>query len=487
MAGVGVQLNRLFRQDSLTTSLAGFLYSTAITIAPMLILIAALVGMQQLSGFSMLEYSERALFSCTVLYIFVFSLLTTAPFNSVLSRYLSDIIYLETYADVRPCYELGRTVNTVLSCLFGIPFCLHEHFVGGVRTETVFLGFCGYIGLVLVFYSMLYLSVCKEYRRISLYYAAGMLTALGLTWVLCSWLHWDTVNGMLLALAVGFGVIAVLENALIRQYFSKTSGRYAPVLAYFRKYWQLVAANTLYTLGLYLHNFVFWTTDLRMTVASSFVCCQPYDLASCLAMFTNISATVIFISRVEMKFHVKYRDFSDAVTGGRGSDIDTAKRQMFRVLASELMTLVRIQFVISVILYFVCVIVLPEAGVSDLTMQIYPLLAVGYFILFVMYYAMIFLYYYNDLLGAVLTAAVFCTVTFAGSLLSTRLQPVWYGTGLAMGAFAGWCTAYARLQWIEKHLDEHIFCVGEIFPRGKGTKPPDRVFDRRAAEKGETR
>ena len=52
-----------------------------------------------------------------------------------------------------------------------------------------------------------------------------------------------------------------------------------------------------------------------MTVAKSFVCNQSYDMASCLAMFTNLSATVIFITRVEMHFHEKYKRYSEAVIG----------------------------------------------------------------------------------------------------------------------------------------------------------------------------
>lgn len=478
MAGVGVRLNQIFKRNTIFADLLGFVYSTVITIAPMLLMISALVLMQIIAGFSELPYSEAVLFSCTVLYIFIFSLLTTAPLNAVLSRYISDMIYLEQYADIRPCYELGLFLNLMLSAVLGAVFCVREHLVGGVPVGYTFLGFCGYIALVLVFYSMPYLSICKDYRKIALYYVIGMCVAVVLTLVLCKGLHWDIARGMLFALTGGFFVIAVLANTLIRRYFPENSAHYRPVLQHLKKYWLLIAANTLYTLGLYIHNFVFWTTDLHMVVANSFICSQPYDLASCLAMFTNISATTIFISRVEMNFHEKYRDFSDAVTGGRGSDIETAKTQMFRVLSNELMALVRIQFVISVILYFLCMIVLPEVGISSIVLQIYPLLAVGYFILFVMYYAIIFLYYYSDLPGAVLVSGVFCTATAVASIFATRLSANWYGSGLVIGALVGWCVAYARLRWVEKHLYEHIFCEGSIIPHGSGRKPPAKVFDR---------
>lgn len=126
-----------------------------------------------------------------------------------------------------------------------------------------------------------------------------------------------------------------LEFALIRSYFRENSGRYRRVFHYFREYWPLVLTNFLYTLGLYIHNFVFWTTDLHMVIARSFVCVTTYDMATCLAMFTNISASVIFISRVEMNFHERYKAYSEAVIGGRGADIEITKKRMFRLLAED--------------------------------------------------------------------------------------------------------------------------------------------------------
>lgn len=478
MAGIGVRLNKIFEKNTLTANIAGFAYSAMVTVAPMFVVIANLMLMQHVLDFSSVGYAARELFSCTLLYTFIFALLTAAPFNAVLSRYMSDIIYEERYEDILPCYEAGLALNLSLSCLVGIPFCLYEHFAGGVSVGYVFTGFCGYVSLVLVFYSMIYLSICKDYQRLSLYFLTGMLLAFLLSLLFHFILGFGVTQSMLAALTFGFFVTAVLEYALIKRYFVKNSGRYRPVLQYLKKYWQLVVTNFLYILGLYIHNFVFWTTDMRMTVAKSFVCFQPYDMASCLALFTNISATVIFIARVEMHFHDKYKLYSEAVIGGRGADIQTAKRRLFRQLSSELMTLARIQFIISVVIYLVCMVILPQKGFSGLTMMIYPLMAAGYFILFLMYAAMIFLYYFNDLNGALLSAAVFAGVTFAASLAAVHLTPIWYGIGVTAGALCGWITAYMRLAWIERHMDAHIFCRGELISRGRGQKPSELVYKR---------
>lgn len=478
MAGIGVKLNKIYQQNTLTTNLVGFGYSTIITIAPMVLVIAAVLIMQVLLEVAKTGYAMRELYSSTVLYIFVFALLTAAPFNSVLSRYISDVIYEETYDDILPCYYVGLIMNIVFSCLFGIPFCLWEFFIGHVSVWYVFAGYCGYAALVMVFYSMLYLSVCKDYKKISFYFLVGMLTT-----VLCSLLfgkvlHMEVTIAMLISLDIGFLVIAMMEYALIHNYFRENSGKYREVLGYFKKYWPLVITNFFYTLGLYIHNFVFWSTDMHMVVVNTFVSMTVYDMATCLAMFTNISATVIFISRVEMHFHGRYKAYSEAVIGGRGIDISNAERRMFRQLSEELFNLVRIQFIVTIVLYFVCIILLPQFGFGGIIMRIYPCLAVGYFILFIMYSAIIFMYYFNDLKGALMTSIIFVSVTFLVSLIATHLSEVWYGIGVVAGSFAGFACGYHRLRWMEHNLDEHIFCNGNLIKKGKGIQPPGKVFDR---------
>lgn len=478
MAGIGVKLNKIFSKNTMVTNLVGFGYSSVMTIAPMCLVMLAIMVMQYILGFNWLEYAVRELFSCTVLYIFIFALLTSSPFNSVLSRYLSDVIYEEAYEDILPCFYAGLGINVPLTCLVGIPFCIHEYLTGKVDIFYVFAGYCGYVALALVFYSMLYLSICKDYNKISLFFLIGMVVAVLLSAILVYLFHMEVSFAMLVSLDVGFLLIAGMEMALVKSYFRVSSGRVREVFRYFRRYWQLVLANFLYTLGLFIHNFVFWNTDSRMVVVDSFICNTPYDMATCLAMFTNLSASVIFISRVEMHFHERYKRYSEAVIGGKGSDIENAKRKMFYQLSEELMNLVRLQFIVSVLLFFACIILLPQFGFGGMILQIYPCLAGGYFILFTMYAAIIFLYYYNDLAGSVLTALSFTLTTLVGSIFATRLTPVWYGAGLVAGAVVGWTVAYYRIRHMEKNLDIHIFCSGSVVEKGRGLWPSNKVFAR---------
>ena len=131
---------------------------------------------------------------------------------------------------------------------------------------------------------MLYLSICKDYKKISAFYIIGMMVTL----ILSLFLHYvfgvRTDVAMLASLDVGMFLIAVMEYAQFKQYFKENSGNYAGVISYLGRYWQLVVANFLYICGLYCHNFVFWTTDQHLIVVKSFVCMQPYDMATCIGL-----------------------------------------------------------------------------------------------------------------------------------------------------------------------------------------------------------
>ena len=484
MAGIGIKLNRVYQHPSLGMHLYGFTYSMIITIAPILIVIGALVLSQIILRFDTLEYMRRELFSDTVLYIFIFALLFTSPLNAVLSKYISDIIYEEKYDDIIPCFHFGLGITVVIGALFGIPFCLHEHFVGGVPTYYVFTGYCGFTALMLVFYTMLYLNITKNYIRISLFFIIGMgvTVVTALLWTLFHFVFsMDPAYSLLLSLTIGFALIAALEIALLKSFFRKNSGNWRPVLGYLKKYWRMILINSLYTLGLYTHNFVFWNSELRNVLVNTFVTAMPYDMATCLAMFTNVSATVIFIVNIELHFRDRYRNYFEAVIGGRRHDIRNARLRLFRQLSAELMTLIRLQFIISVALFLLCIILFPRVGLGGLTMKIYPCLCVGYFILFVMYSMILFLYYFNDETGALLAAGAFWLVTLGGSILSMHLPEIWYGLGLVLGAVTGYSIAYFRLRWMEKHLDRQVFCKGTIIQRGNGAMPSAVVYSRESA------
>lgn len=62
MAGIGVKLTNIYKKNTLTTDIIGAGYSMVVTIAPMLLVIGALMIMEYFLDFSSVDYFTRELF-----------------------------------------------------------------------------------------------------------------------------------------------------------------------------------------------------------------------------------------------------------------------------------------------------------------------------------------------------------------------------------------------------------------------------------------
>lgn len=476
MASLGKSIKKSFEKRTITSTLFGILISTLTTVAPMLLVMGGIIILYILLDYKSVIYSERVLFTCSILYIFIFSLLCTSPYNTVISRYITDKIFEEEYDAILPCYYGGLFLNLITCCVVGIPFYLYSYFIGGIDPIFTLTCYITFIALSMTFYSMLYLSITKDYSKISLFFCLGVIVMILTALLMTKLLHFSVTYSMLFSIGCGFLTIALSECAYIKGYFHNSNENYFGFLDYFKEHWQLALTNLLYFLGLYAHNFVFWTMPDRIVVKDTYICYPPYDMATCIAMFTNISASVILITQIELHFHERYKAYSEAVIGGRLADIDKAKNRMFSLLSYQLMDVVRNQFIISVLLYLLCVVFLPQFGFAGQVMEIYPCLAAGYFVIFLLYSCIIFLFYFNDKTGALLTTFFFVLVTTIVSIFARDLPNIWYGIGTFLGSFTGWCIAYFRLRWVERNLDEHIFCKGTLVPSRHESMPTSVVF-----------
>ncbi len=462
MAGIGFELKKLFKKNSVISKLRGSSYAAMTTIGPLVMVIGTLFLMYFFLGYADILFASKELLASTLLYIFIFSLCGTAPLNSVLSRYLSDKIYENKEEDIIPAFYSGMTVNAVFSSIVGAVFCLWEYFVGNVDAIFVFVSFLAYIGLTFIFYIMLYITAIKEYKKITFSFIAGLSVALGLAVLMVKVFGVNVELSVITGFATGFVIIALCLYGLVRSFFRVNSRNYGEVFSYFKHHWRLILTNTFYIFGLYVHIFIFWTTPERIVVVNSFITAPAYDMATCIGMFINISMMVIFIVEVETNFHEKYQNYCQTLMGGTGVDIRYAKNEMFRSIKNELFFTFQLQVIFTVVLFTICLIVLPAISIGGRIIQMLPTLAVAYFIVFLMYDLIIFIYYFNNYTKSMITCIIFFSVTFAGTLISCRLDPPLYGLGLLAGAFAGFSYAFFSIRSIEKNLDHMIFCKGNI-------------------------
>jgi len=324
---------------------------------------------------------------------------------------------------------------------------------------------------------MLYITAIKEFKKISYSFVFGMLVALILAVLLVKLFGVSVELGIVVGFAVGFLITGFCLCGLVRQYFKENSRNYHEVFDYFKEHWRLFLTNTFYIFGLYVHNFVFWTSGMQIIVVKSFVSAPVYDMATCIAMFINVSAMVIFIVEVETNFHDKYQNYCQTLMGGTGEDITYAKSAMFRSIRNEIFFTMQLQVIFTIGLFFICLLTMPFLSISGMIMTILPTLAVAYFAIFIMYAMIIFIYYFNVYDKAMIAAAIFFGVSFIGSVFAKYLTPNLYGLGVLVGAFAGLTYAFYALRGIERNLDYYIFCKGRIAKQVIGKKYGHKIYE----------
>lgn len=478
MAGIGFELRKIYRKKHIYSLLQGIGYSSVVTIGPTIITIGVIVIMYRLLGVLDVRYADRELLSSTMLYAFIFPLIVTTPFNAVMSRYIADKIFENKMADILPSYYTGLILSVLIQGMISIPFYIRLYLVSGLGAFFVFSSYCLAMVIVIIFYSMIYLTATKDYRIITSQFLIGMVLAATLGYLFVKILDFEIIPGALYALTIGFFYIAVGEFAYIKKYFTENSGNYKESLTYFLRFKKLYLSGLFYILGLYCHNFIFWNSDLSIIVAKSYISAPSYDMATYLGMLTNISAMVIFIVMVETGFHERYKTFSEAIIHSTLRDIEKAKNDMFRLLIQQMTYVAQVQAIITSIIFLLVIIFLPSMGFSGLIMNLYPAMAVGYFCIFIMYCNIIFLYYFSDMTGAFLTSFLFFIGVLTGSLISMHFSIRFYGMGTVLGGFIGWTFSFFRIKYLEKNLFIHIYHNGSIIDTKKADMPSQIVYSK---------
>lgn len=463
MAGIGFELKRLFNKEGIISSIFAGVYATVVTIGPTIMVIIAINLMHFLLPYVNIAWKQREVLSSTILYVFIFSLIISSPINIILSRYTADKIYMEDFESILPALDMGNLILAGLTALTGVPFGIAMYVKGGFSVGYIFVSYLFYSGLVFTFYSMTFITLLKEYRKITYSFLFSLIVGIFFAYGAVFWWKFSVVNAILGGMAISFNLIAMFLMSRLRRTFKEHNGNNREILLYFKKHWMLFLANALYTLGIYSHNFVFWFfSPYQVIVAKVFWSAPVYDFVTYLSMLSNLCILVIFVVNVETKFHMAYKEYCESIIGAAGKDILKAKNKMIEVLRRELLYIIQLQLIVNICIFVLVIAFASDLGITGRILAMYPVMTVAYMIIYLLQCLMIFQFYLDDAPGALLVSSLFWLGAVAGSILSVRFTVTFAGCGVLFGAFLGFSAAFFRIRHKLIHLDEHIYCRGNI-------------------------
>ncbi len=487
MAGIGFELKKIYKKEGIRSAIMGATYGSIVTVGPTILVILVILILYAILGFSSVNVADRELLSSTILYIFIFATILTSPYNTVFSRYIADKTFEEKTEDIFPSYYTGVAFVSLLATLIAIPVMYSLYVRGNVDLVYICISYFFWISNVILFFSIIYVHATSDYRIVMIFFVVGMTVAILVSLLLCFVFYVEIVYGILIGLTTGFFTISVLEFSYIKKWFHTASKNYFECLTYLWKHSGLFWANILYTLGLYVHNFIFWFTSMGIVVAETFYSNPTYDMATFLALLTNISTSVTFTILAETRFHETYHDYMQAVIGGTYRLIDKNDKIMFRTLSQQLSHIFGMQIAITCILYLVIVITVPLLGFNMVILKIYPILAASYLGVYLINANSIYLYYFSDDRGSLMSSLTFFVTTTIGAWVSRNFDMQFYGVGCLVGVLCGLTYSFRRIQYMERNIESHLFCGMKILNERKGTQRNAVVYTNPKALKSKER
>lgn len=464
MAGIGFELKKLYKTRGIFFNARALLYTLFVITGPQLLFVSTIAILQILMSLMQISFIDRDLFLASILYSFIFSQIITSGFSMVITRYVADKLYSKEYQKILPslygvisiCLTIGAIIGAVFFYRSGINFY--------VKLSTYIL----FMELIVMWLETVYLSALKDYAKIAKSFAAGLLTVIVLCFILLTTGAMNPLLALLFSFDIGIFIIIILLMFSIQSFFKSTDNNYYEFLKYFDKYYVLFFICLFYTLSLFIHNFIFWSSDLGRVIASTYVFAETYDVPTFYAFLTIIPTSIIFAVSVETSFYDRYKEYySQIILGGNLKDIRRAKKGMTTVLWQELFHIMEVQLIFSILFIVLGYYILPYIGLTRASIDIFNILALGTYCSISMFILVLIELYFENRKGAFITSSVFLLTNILFTCMSLRLGPSYYGVGYFLSSFISLIVAFVTLNHFLNNIDYMTFCSQPVIYREK--------------------
>ena len=441
VAGIGFQLRRLARQDTISSIVAAAGHAAMIAAGPWLFTIATLAGItiatDRIAGLEVL-----ATFRALVIYAFAVSLVFSSPVTIVATRLVGDALWLR-----QPERVLGLLIGglwvvqlpTLLGVgLVAVAFDLpveHDITLASMTMIAsaiwVAISFCGAV---------------RDYRGVSLSFIAGLLVALaGCVGVA---IYGGSSLAMAWAFIAGLTIVLVgLVSRVIATFPHPVTSIASVLRAYvdgLRRYWAICIGALLGTAGVWVDKVVFWFSEVGETVDNGMRHAPIYDSTMFIASLVLVPALSSFVVKLETGFFERYqRYYATIATHGTLDQIEDDRQRLARYTMDS-MTLITITLAgLTAILLLTAPIIVEVVGLRFRQIAIMRYGGLGTLFQFVFIAASAMLLFFDRRQPYVVTQAVYFVTSLGFAYLSIGLGEDFYGAGFFAAAFVSAGVAFA--------------------------------------------
>ena len=427
MAGIGFELRKIMRRDTLTGVTRAYVYAALISSGPLILSIFGILVIGLLTLTVVVPTVLITQFQVSVTYMIAFSLILTGPIQLSFTRFVSDRLFEKRDDLVLPNYHAMLLVTTLAAGAFSTAVMLL-----GFRDQSLhyrMLMVAGFVIVSNIWIAVIFLSSVKQYWQILSSFAVGYTFVVVLA---LAFAHYG-LTGLLGGFVVGHWVLLLSLSALVHRHYR--SPRFMSFEVFHRRmaYPSLAFVGLLFNLGIWIDKIVFWyAPGTGSRVIGWFNASIIYDIPVFIAYVCVMPAMATFLVRIEADFAEYYDAFYDAVrTGATLRRINDMRDMMVRSVRTGLYEIIKVQTVVLLLIVSFGAPLLAALGISTLYL---PLLLVDVISasLQVLFLGLLNVFFYLDARIAVLRlSCAFVVLNGALTGVSLWLGPSTYGYGFA--------------------------------------------------------
>lgn len=374
MAGIGFELRRLLRKNTLIGLVEAYAYAGIIGSGPWVFSIVGILLIGLFSASIVVPSVLVTQFQTSVTYLVASSLILTGLVQLAFTRFISDRLFEKKRELVLPNLHGLLLIVIVAASLLGSVLLFIA--LPGLGVAYRLLMLAGFVIMCAVWILTVLLSGMKRYQAIVLLFAGSYALIVALSLLLrplgLEGLLGGFVFGNLVLLA-GMWALTVHDFAGPGPFLRFDCLR--PELAYPT----LMAIGVLYNLAVWADKFMFWYfPPTSEPIIGSFRASLIYDLPVFLSYLSIIPGMAVFLVRIETDFVEYYNKFYDAVRGGGALEfIENMRDEMVYSIQQGLSEIGKIQTLAILTTFVAGPALLDALGISQLYLPLLYVQVIG--------------------------------------------------------------------------------------------------------------
>jgi uncharacterized membrane protein len=437
VAGIGFKLRAYTQEGTIGGIFRGYYHAMLVAAGPWILTVFCLVAVQY---FMRGQLVETRTFLETIIYIYAWTLITTAPIQLVATRYLADQLDAQKLTTHMPALVTVTIVNAVIHAVLGAAFMAFVEVPWVYRLASVSL----FVLVAETWLVMAFIGALRAFHLVATSYIFG--TASG---ILSAYLmgRYFGESGYMMGMVVGqTNVLAIALASLAREFEFERSFNW-DWLIYFKKAPALPLAGLFYYSAIWLTLMIYWWGPQGYKIKGlCLFAYPPMDLASFYAQLTIIPTVTAFYVHCETSFYEDYRGFYNAILTKRPLEFIVAGRDKLKArLKDSLFTMLLVQLTVTLgtLTFLDEIQVLLELG--DLERELFRNVCIAAVPQVMLLFCLVILFYFQFYREALVTSIVTFVVALGVGLMTLVWGQSTYGLGLLLGTLAGCLVGFVML------------------------------------------